>query len=373
MKHTKLIAGCLALALAAGVAAAHAPADVQAAKKKLSVNKVYNTTTKIKGKTKKKYTIKIKIGKKTYKSKASKKGNFSVKIPKQAAGKSFYVKVYKGKKYYTKKKVYVLAKTVSVKKFSKSSKYIKGYARPRYTVKVTMNGKTYQKKASKVKGYFSIKMKKAAGNSTATIKLYNTKKKYLKTYKKKAYNASSSSGPSSGGSNASEAEYIQDGKPYTGKMPGLKDPIDVQAFEKGASSTTKFNNNSIYHKTDVTKNYFNLFSGWGRGKLGYVVYYMSDSGDGEWQWYTAKNGVTLYYQTFKFGDLRNTPTPNPLKSETYQGKIESGQTKRFDPTYRDPDRNIAYLAIKIVGYKNGKPVMLKYTIEQLGAGHLVEE
>ena len=47
--------------------------NVHAANKKLKVNKVYTTTKKIKGKTKKKYLIKVKIGKKIYKKKASSK------------------------------------------------------------------------------------------------------------------------------------------------------------------------------------------------------------------------------------------------------------------------------------------------------------
>ena len=90
--------------------------NVHAANKKLKVNKVYTTTKKIKGKTKKKYLVKVKIGKKIYKKKASSKGNFSIKIPKQKAGKKIKIKVYRRKnkkwKLYTKK-------TVSVKKKSK--------------------------------------------------------------------------------------------------------------------------------------------------------------------------------------------------------------------------------------------------------------
>ena len=90
--------------------------NVHAANKKLKVNKVYTTTKKIKGKTKKKYLVKVKIGKKIYKKKADKKGYFSVTIPKQKTGKKLTVKVYKKKnkkwKLYTKK-------TVTVKKKSK--------------------------------------------------------------------------------------------------------------------------------------------------------------------------------------------------------------------------------------------------------------
>lgn len=333
---------------------------VKAAKKKLSVNKVYNTTARVKGKTKGKYVVKIKIGKKTYKAKASKKGNYSVKIPKQAAGKTLYVRAYKGgRKYYTKKKFYVLAKTISVSKFSKTSKTIKGYARPKYKIKVTMNGKTYTKKASSKKGYFSVKMKKAAGNATATIKLYNTKGNYVKSYKKKAYNASS------GSSNTTKSEYTQNGKPYYGKLPGLEDPIDLSAVERKMNDASSYVNNTIYCTSDVTKNYYNLVYGAGRGKYGYVLYYMSSSSDNEWQWYTSKNGVTLYYNTGISKNLGNIQTPTP---ENYKGKIESGQTVRFDPTYRDQSSDIAYLAIKIVGYKNGKPVMYSSEVQQLGAG-----
>ena len=80
--------------------------NVHAANKKLKVNKVYTTTNKIKGK----------IGKKIYKKKASSKGNFSIKIPKQNPGKKIKIKVYRRKnkkwKLYTKK-------TVTVKKKSK--------------------------------------------------------------------------------------------------------------------------------------------------------------------------------------------------------------------------------------------------------------
>ncbi len=310
--------------------------DVSAAKKKLTVNRVYNTTTKVKGKTKKKYRVTVKIGKKTYKKIASKKGNYSMKIPKQSAGKSFYVRSYKkkGKKWklYTKKKVYVIAKTASIRKFSKTAKNIQGYTRPKYTVKVTMNGKTYTKKASKVKGYFNIKLSKVAGNSTATVKIYNTKKKLWKTYKKKAYNASSSSSTTS--------KYTKDGKPYTGKMPGLTDPIDVAEIERKANSTKTFTDHTIYCESDTANE--------------------SD---------TAKNGVTLYYNIGELG--KEYKSLSELKTPTineYDGVIKSGQKGYFSPTFRDSDRGIAYLALKIVGYKNGKPVFFCSDTHQLGAG-----
>lgn len=90
--------------------------NVDAASKKLKVNTVYDTTTKVKGKTKKRYKVKLKVGKKTYTAKANKKGNFQIRIPKQNPGKKIKIKVYRRKnkkwKLYTKK-------TVTVKKKSK--------------------------------------------------------------------------------------------------------------------------------------------------------------------------------------------------------------------------------------------------------------
>lgn len=98
--------------------------NVHAANKKLKVNKVYTTTKKIKGKTKKKYLIKVKIGKKIYKKKASSKGNFTISIPKQKVGKKLTVKAYRKKnkkwKLYAKKTITVKKKTV---KATTKSKY----------------------------------------------------------------------------------------------------------------------------------------------------------------------------------------------------------------------------------------------------------
>ena len=98
--------------------------NVHAANKKLKVNKVYTTTKKIKGKTKKKYLVKVKIGKKIYKKKAYSKGNFTIPIPKQKVGKKLTVKAYRKKnmkwKLYAKKTITVKKKTV---KATTKSKY----------------------------------------------------------------------------------------------------------------------------------------------------------------------------------------------------------------------------------------------------------
>lgn len=101
--------------------------NVHAANKKLKVNKVYTTTKKIKGKTKKKYLIKVKIGKKIYKKKASSKGNFTITIPKQKAGKKLSVKAYRKKhkkwKLYAKMTITVKKKTAKTTVKNTESKY----------------------------------------------------------------------------------------------------------------------------------------------------------------------------------------------------------------------------------------------------------
>ena len=345
MKVSKRIA---AMTLTAIVSLSLLPGTgVKAAKKKLSVNKVYNTTTRVKGKTKGKYVVKIKIGKKTYKATASKKGNYSVKIPKQAAGKTLYVKAYKkgGKKYYTKKKFYVLAKTISVSKFSKTAKTIKGYARPKYVVKITMNGKTYKKKASKAKGYFSIKMKKAAGNSTATIKLYNTKGKYVKTYKKKAYNISSSS------------------KPAATKLPGKEDPINEAQVQKDIEQVNR-TGKDIIGSNDGKSGYRYFIGTEGWVAVGYVANYLDTEADGAHAEFKAKDGITLY---FTVSSKRLTQFDWPTK-EKYDLKLESGQIRRFQGTeFKElPDNNLYY---KVIGYKNGKLVMMRTSTQYLIAGY----
>ena len=100
---------------------------VSAAKKKLTVKTVYNTSTKIKGKTKKRYQIRVKIGKKTYKKKVSKKGNFTITIPKQKTGKKLTVKAYRKKnkkwKLYAKKTIVVKKKATKTTVKNTKSKY----------------------------------------------------------------------------------------------------------------------------------------------------------------------------------------------------------------------------------------------------------
>lgn len=330
---------------------------VKAAKKKLSVNKVYNTTTRVKGKTKGKYAVKIKIGKKTYKAKASKKGTYSIKIPKQAVGKSFYLKAYKGKKYYTKKKVYVLTKNLVVKSFTKNSKTIKGYVKPGYRVKIKIGGKTYSKKASKKTGYFSIKLKKKAGTSKATITVYNTKGKKVKTATKKA-------------PVEKKSLYTQGGKPYYGKVPGFDDDINLADFQ---AKIKKYRNTFVSHGLDYKygkdRDYFDVFFGYGQARRGYLFHHMNEDNNGEFEWFTAKNGVTIYYSINNSGDDFSAPTP---ETGHHTGVIKPGETVKLSPSYRNKRNNIAYLNIKMHGYKNGKLVMASYYHYQIGGGTVVE-
>lgn len=116
--------------------------QTQAVKKKLSVNKVYDTTTKVTGKTSKNSLVKIKIGKKVYKKRATKNGKFKIKIPVQKVGKTFWVRSYHKKnekwKFLKKQKVHVLTKNLKVERFSKKARIIKGYARPGIIVGINL-------------------------------------------------------------------------------------------------------------------------------------------------------------------------------------------------------------------------------------------
>lgn len=185
MRRRKLTIGLLSMMMAASVTFGIQGNDVHAASKKLSVNRVYENATRINGKTRKKNIVRVKIGKKTYKAKANKKGKFTVKIPRVAAGKKYTLKSYKGKKLYKTKKVYVIAKKLKINRYTPNSKSISGYTRPSYKVKVKIAGKTYVKKASAVTGYWKVKPdnNKKIG-TTVSVKVVNTKGKTVTETKK---------------------------------------------------------------------------------------------------------------------------------------------------------------------------------------------
>ena len=177
MRKRRLTIGLLTMMMAVGVAFGGDHTDVNAASK-LSVNRVYENATKVTGKTKKKNTVKIKIGGKTYKAKANTKGKFTVKIPKVAAGKKYTLKSYKGKKVYSKKTVYVIAKKLKVNKYSPSDRSISGYTRPKYKVEVTIGNKTIKKTASAVSGYWKVTLGKGKKvGTTVSVKVKDTKGK----------------------------------------------------------------------------------------------------------------------------------------------------------------------------------------------------
>ena len=170
MRKRKLTFGLFSLMMAASVALT-GNVNVSAATKKLSVNRVYENATVIKGKTQKKNVVKVKVGKKTYKVKANKKGKFKVKVPKVKAGKKYTVKSYKKKKLYAKKTVYGIAKTVKVNKFTPGSRTISGYTRPSYKVQVTVNGKTYTKKANANSGAWKMTLSKKIGSDNVKVRV----------------------------------------------------------------------------------------------------------------------------------------------------------------------------------------------------------
>lgn len=66
---------------------------------------MYENATRINGKTRKKNIVRVKIGKKTYKAKANKKGKFTVKIPRVAAGKKYTLKSYKERNFTKQKSI----------------------------------------------------------------------------------------------------------------------------------------------------------------------------------------------------------------------------------------------------------------------------
>ena len=73
-----------------------------------------------------------------------------------------------------------------------------------------------------------------------------------------------------------------------------------------------------------------------------------------------------YYKVYKSENLKNTPTPGPSYNTGII--IEKGEPATLIPERKDPKKNTASLPIKIVGYKNGKPVMASYYCMKLNAG-----
>lgn len=185
-----------AMFLLAGIVVVSGNCQTQAAKKKLSVNKVYDTTTRVKGKTSKKALVKIKIGKKVYKKRATKKGNFQIKIPKQKVGKAFWVRSYQKKrkkwKLVKKKKVYVLTRGLVVKPFSKNDTVIRGYSRPNVRIGMTIIPRWFVENGEEgyldfpaadletdARGRFCMKWSEKIGDSIVDIGAYKNGKEFV--------------------------------------------------------------------------------------------------------------------------------------------------------------------------------------------------
>lgn len=158
--------------------------NVSAATPKITVNQVYKNATKIKGKAKKKTVVKVKIGKKTYQAKVSKKGNYSIKVPKIKTNVKYTIKGYQKKKLYAKKSFYAVVKGIEVDPFTEKDHVISGYTAQTAYVVLKSNGKVYTT-TSKNSGYFKIDTKTPLEKNNIEIKVYKKGKvvaKYWKEY-----------------------------------------------------------------------------------------------------------------------------------------------------------------------------------------------
>lgn len=326
------------------------PTNVDAASKKLKVNTVYDTTTKVKGKTKKRYKVKLKVGKKTYTAKANKKGKFQIRIPKQKPGKKLVIKVYRKNKYYTKKKIYVIAKKPVINRFSMNSKTIKGYTGKKYKVVVRMNEKTYKTTSNKNSGKFTVKMKEKAGKNTVNIRIYKNKK-LVKSLNKKAYDIKNDQ---------------QNSKPV--QMPPDKESqIDLDQLNKDLETAARQKKVVTRYdlKDDGYINNYQWFVGYQNDKypkkgeewlsIGNLSYFMDTDANGDQASFKALHGVTIYGNVSLVG-LSNVKEPT---KEDYDFKLESGETKVYyakDYDYKEvPDDALYY---KIRGYKDGKLIIM---------------
>lgn len=325
--------------------------NVDAASKKLKINTVYNTTTKVKGKTKKRYKVKLKVGKKTYTAKANKKGNFQIRIPKQNPGKKLEIKVYRKSKYYTKKKICVIAKKPVIKRFSMNSKTITGYTRKKYGVVVRMNKKTYKVTANKNSGKFTVKMKEKAGKNTVNIRIYKNKK-LVKSLNKKAYDIKNDQ---------------QNSKPV--QMPPDKESqIDLEQLNKDLETAARQKEDvSRYVKNDgFYINDYQWFVAYQNDKypkkgeewlsIGNLSYFLDTDANGDQASIKALNGITIYGNV---GVEKMSNVKEPTKDD-YAFKLESGETKVYyakDYDYKEiPDYNLYY---KVRGYKDGKLIIMQ--------------
>lgn len=182
MRRKRITIGLLSMMMT--VTSVFGGVNVSAATPKITVNQVYKNATKIKGKAKKKTVVKVKIGKKTYQAKVSKKGNYSIKVPKIKTNVKYTIKGYQKKKLYAKKSFYAVVKGIEVDPFTEKDHVISGYTAQTAYVVLKSNGKVYTT-TSKNSGYFKIDTKTPLEKNNIEIKVYKKGKvvaKYWKEY-----------------------------------------------------------------------------------------------------------------------------------------------------------------------------------------------
>lgn len=148
-------------------------------KPKLRVDSVHSSDKKISGKTEAGCAVTIQYGKKTYKTKAAKNGQFSVKVKSQKAGTPIVVSVVSQKGYTNRKKLKTVLgdSTVSVNNtvYRTSSSISITIKKPGQGDKLTVKaaGKTYTKKfkrdMAKQKVVIRLKKKPAAGSTVSVV------------------------------------------------------------------------------------------------------------------------------------------------------------------------------------------------------------
>lgn len=350
----------------------------QAKTKKLSVNTVYTNAKKVKGKTKlKKAKVTAKIGKKTYKAKSSKKGNFTIKIKKKRKqGTKIKVTVYKGKKKYAKKTVKVKTVPWYMKKPFKGHKAALGsgsgmtygkvpnqydsqflfYIKKGYHATFTY-GKNIQTTWANEKDFISIYpgrfgqdkydkngdiIESLVGNNKISIKIYRNKDNKLVD----AYTIT----------------------PKKIKLPDKNKEIDYEQFVKDynyVKTTGKEINKTIgnyYYTYRISKN-----TTYGVDyAIGQPSNYFESEANGSHVRITAKNGATLYI-TLGTKASFNFSEPSPSK---YDVMVLSGQTKKWEGSDFETGELIDNnLCLKVYVYKNGKLVAMGTTIEYLIQGY----
>lgn len=144
---------------------------------KLSVNSISVRTSYIKGNTEKGAAISIKIGSKTYKTKAANSGAFSVKIPAQKKNTSIKVKTVSSKGYYNEKtyKVKSVKTNVYINDYitmstTKVSGKIVGAVKGDYIV-ATIGSRKYKGTISSSQKSYSITIPKQPYNAKVKVQL----------------------------------------------------------------------------------------------------------------------------------------------------------------------------------------------------------